>query len=79
MSATETAGLVRLTGAVQPESDVYAKNLTTGLSFGQYTKSGLYDFTIQAQERDSISLWYTQGSVQSPSNDFVIKLEPPAP
>src|SRR6188768_441435 len=71
VSATETAGLVRLTGTVQPDSDVYAKNLSTGLTRGQYTKSGVYDFTIEAQERDNISFWYQQGTVQSPSNDFV--------
>src|SRR6478752_5248724 len=77
VSATETAGLVRLTGTVPPESEVHAKNHNTGLIRGQETKSGHYDFTIEAQERDSISLWYVQGKVESPSNDFLIKLLPP--
>lgn len=74
VSATDTAGLVRLTGAVEADSDVFAKNHTTGQIRGQFTKSGIYDFTIEAQERDAISLWYTQGSIESPPTEFVIKL-----
>ncbi|HEY0463210.1 MAG TPA: hypothetical protein VGC79_03330 [Polyangiaceae bacterium] len=77
VSATDTAGLVRLTGSVEPESHVLALNHSTGLIRGQYTKSGLYDFTLEAQERDGITLWYEQGSIESPPTDFVIKLEPP--
>ncbi len=79
VSSTETAGLVRLTGSVEPDSDVFAKNNSTGSIRGQYTKSGLYDFTIEAQERDGITLWYSQGTTDSPPNDFVIRLEPAAP
>ena len=79
VSATETAGLVRLTGAVEPASDVFAKNHTTGKIRGQYTASGIYDFTIEAQERDAITLWYTQGSIDSPPAEFVIKLPAPSP
>jgi hypothetical protein len=74
ISATDTAGLVRLTGTVEPDSDVFAKNHTTGMIRGQYTKTGVYDFTIEAEERDAITLWYTQGSTESPPADFVIKL-----
>ena len=76
VTSTDTAGLVRLTGAVEPDSDVFAKNHSTGRSSGQYTKSGLYDFTIEAQEGDAITLWYTQGNIQSPPAEFVIKLTP---
>ncbi len=76
MSATDTAGLVRLTGTVEPESLVIALNHSTNLSSGQYTESGNYDFTINAQERDPITLWYVRGTVESPPTDFVIKLEP---
>jgi hypothetical protein len=79
VSATDTAGLVRLTGVVDAESHVLAKNLNTKLIAGQYTKSGAYDFTLAAQEGDAIILWYTQGGLESPSNDFVIKLEPALP
>ena len=74
VSATDTAGLVRLTGTVEPDSDVFAKNHTTGKIRGQYTMSGVYDFTIEAQERDAISLWYSQGSIESPPLEFVVKL-----
>lgn len=80
VSATDTEGLVRLTGAVEPDSDVFAKNHNTGQSTGQYTKSGIYDFTIRAQEGDAITLWYTQGNTQSPPAEFVIHLTPaPSP
>ncbi len=79
VTSTETAGLVRLTGSVQPESEVFALNHSTNLIRGQYTTSGLYDFTLEAQERDGISLWYVHGTVESPQNDFVIRLEPAAP
>jgi len=75
VTATDTAGLVRLRGVVEPESHVLAKNLNTGLIAGQYTKTGAYDFTLAAQEGDAISLWYTQGGTDSQSDDFVIRLE----
>jgi len=74
VASTDTAGLVRLTGAVEPDSDVFAKNHSTGKISGQFTHSGLYDFTIEAQDRDAITLWYTQGNVESPPAEFVIKL-----
>jgi len=52
---------------------------STKSASGQYTESGDYDFTLEAQERDSISLWYQHGTMESPSNDFVIKLVPATP
>ena len=79
VTSTETAGLVRLTGTVESDSEVFALNHSTNLICGQYTKSGNYDFTLQAEERDGISLWYVRGTVESPSNDFVLRIEPPAP
>ncbi|HEY3254758.1 MAG TPA: hypothetical protein VGJ91_12450 [Polyangiaceae bacterium] len=77
MTSTDTEGLVRLTGTVQPQSEVFALNRTTNLIRGQYTESGVYDFTIEAQERDSITFWYVRGTIESPPTDFVIKLTPP--
>ena len=77
VSGTDTAGLVRLTGTVEPQSDVLARNNGTGAIRGQFTESGAYDFTIEAQERDSITIWYVVGTVQSPPTDFVIRLAPP--
>lgn len=79
MTATDTAGLVRLTGSVQPGSDVFAFNRRTNLSNGQLTQSGAYDFTIQALEGDPITFWYERGKVESPPIDFLIKLEPAQP
>src|SRR5690349_13687742 len=76
VTSTEIAGLVRLTGSVQPESEVFALNHSTNLIRGQYTKSGAYDFTLEAQERDGISFWYVHGTVESPPNDFVLRLPP---
>ena len=80
VTSTDTAGLVRLTGSVEPESQVFAWNRGTDSIRGQFTKSGIYDFTIEAQERDSITFWYIHGNVESPPAEFVIKLETqPAP
>jgi len=79
MTATDTAGLVRLTGAVEPQSDVLAFNRNTRLIAGQFTESGAYDFTIEAHEGDAISLSYVVGTVQSPPTEFLIKLEPAEP
>lgn len=79
VTSTDTAGLVRLAGTVEPESEVLALNRNTNLIRGQYTKSGVYDFTIEAQERDAIALWYVHGTAESPPIDFLIELEPPAP
>jgi hypothetical protein len=80
VTSTDTAGLVRLTGSVEPESQVFAWNRSTDSIRGQFTKSGIYDFTIEAQERDSVTFWYIHGTVESPSAEIVIKLESqPAP
>lgn len=78
ITSTETQGLVRLAGTVEPESEVFALNRNTNLISGQYTLSGAYDFTIEAQERDAISLWYVHGTTESPPREFVIKLLAPA-
>jgi len=79
VTSTETAGLVRLRGSVQPESDVIVHNLRTDRIFGQHTESGNYDFTIEAEEHDSISLWYERGTLVSPPLDFVIRIAPATP
>jgi len=79
VTSTDTAGLVRLTGNVEPESEVFALNHSTNLIRGQYTPTGAYDFTLEAQERDGISLWYVHGTIQSPTNDFVLRIETPEP
>ena len=76
MSATTTQGLVRLTGSVPPQSEVFALNHNTNRISGQYTESGSYEFTIEASERDWLSLWYIHGALESPSYDFVVKLTP---
>ena len=74
VSMSSTEGLVLLTGTVQPDSEVFALNHTTNLISGQYTRSGNYSFTMPALERDGVSLWYVHGTVESESNDFVIKV-----
>jgi hypothetical protein len=66
-------GLVRLQGTVEPESEVFALDRNNNLISGQYTASGNYDFTMQAVESDSISLWYVNGTVESPPKDFILK------
>jgi hypothetical protein len=71
-------GVVRLQGTVQPESEVFALNRNTNEISGQHTDSGQYDFTIRAQEHDALSLWYVNGTDESPPNDFIVKL-PAAP
>jgi hypothetical protein len=79
VTSTDVAGLVRLTGVVRAQSEVFAMNHSTNLIRGQYTESGEYDFTIEAQERDSISLWYVHGTAESLPNDFLIRFEPTEP
>jgi len=79
VSSTETAGLVRLTGSVQQSSDVFAVNHRTKLISGQHTDTGNYDFTIEAQEQDSISLWYEHDDVESPAIDFLVRLPQTTP
>ena len=80
VAATTTQGLVRLTGSVEAESEVYALNHNNNLISGQFTVSGDYDFTLQAAQGDYVSLWFVHGDLTSPANDFVIKLPTtPAP
>lgn len=75
----DTQGLVRLTGSVEPESEVFALDRQSNLIAGQYTASGLYDFKIAARPLDSISLWYVHGTAESPPNDFILKPTPATP
>jgi len=74
MTATDTQGLVQLSGSVPPQSEVFALNHNTNQIAGQYTESGAYKFTIAAQEHDSMSLWYVHATEESPPADFFIKL-----
>lgn len=74
MVSSVSDGLVRLAGNVQPDSEVFALNRNTNQISGEYTAKGDYEFTLAALERDSISLWYVHATVESPPNDFVIKL-----
>ncbi len=78
IAATDTQGLVQLSGSVPPQSEVFALNHNTNVIAGQYTESGAYKFTIEALEHDSMSLWYVNRTIESPSADFFIKL-PVAP
>src|SRR6188768_72046 len=71
VSATETAGLVRLTGVVEPDSQVYAFNQRTYDIKGRYTPSGAYDFTIEAQNGDILTFWYAKGNTESATVDIV--------
>ena len=66
-------GLVRLQGTVEPQSEVFALDRNSNLIGGQYTDSGIYDFTMQAANGDSMTLWYVNGTVESPPQDFILK------
>ena len=80
VSSTDTQGLIRLTGSVQPQSEVFALNHQSNQIAGQYTESGNYTFTIEAQPGDDLSLWYVHRLIESPARDFVVKVLPaPAP
>ncbi len=72
-------GLVRLSGTVQPDSEVFALNRNTNQISGEYAAHGSYEFTLAALEGDSISLWYVHATVESPPNDFVVKLPKASP
>ncbi|HEX7452845.1 MAG TPA: hypothetical protein VF294_11185 [Polyangiaceae bacterium] len=74
-------GVVRLQGTVESQSEVFALDRNSNLIAGQYTDSGHYDFTMQAADRDSMTLWYVNGTVESPPQDFILKLptQTPAP
>ena len=80
VSSTDTQGLIRLTGTVQPQSEVFALNHNSNQIAGQYTESGNYTFTIEALPGEYLSLWYVHQLIESPSQDFVVKVQPaPAP
>lgn len=69
---TET-GTYRLSGNVTPNALVIALNRRTDLSFGQQTAGdGHYDFEIEADPGDAITLWYVAGVDQSPPVIFSI-------
>ena len=70
-------GVVRLTGHVHAQSEVFALNHRSNLIYGQYTESGDYDFTVEAVENDRLALWYVTGAIESPPNDLTIKLAAP--
>lgn len=77
--ASVSEGLVQLSGNVQPESEVFALNRNTNQISGQYTSAGSYSFTLQAHENDAISLWYVHETLESPPNDFILKLPATTP
>ena len=69
-------GTYMLTGSVPPNSEVYALNTRTMFIDGQATgESGEYAFTLEAQPRDPIELWYSSGTRESQLTSFEI----PAP
>lgn len=70
-------GTYRLTGGVPPRSEVYAYNLRTQLINGQATdETGAYSFTIEAEPRDVIELWYSSGTRESQTTEFQIPDRP---
>jgi hypothetical protein len=71
--STVSDGLVRFQGTVEPQSEVFALDRNSNLIGGQYTDSGTYDFTMQAANGDSMTLWYVNGTVESPPQDFILK------
>jgi hypothetical protein len=79
VSGTDTDGNVRVTGYVEPESEVFVLNQATNVISGQLTPSGMYDFKIQAKQYDPLSLWYVKDTVQSPPTDFTVKKAPGEP
>ena len=76
MVSSVSEGVVRFQGTVESESEVFALNRSTNVIAGQYTHSGQYDFTLAAHELDEIELWYIHGTVESPPNDFILKIPP---
>ena len=79
VSGADADGLVRLTGFVAPESEVFALNHTSNLISGQLTPSGAYDFKIAAQQYDELSIWYVKDTIQSPATDFSVEKAAGAP
>lgn len=74
MVSSVSDGVVRFTGVVESESDVFALDRNSNVIAGQYTHTGNYDFTLAAQAQDEISLWYVHGTVESPPIEFVLKV-----
>ncbi|MES1175040.1 MAG: hypothetical protein ABUL62_12015 [Myxococcales bacterium] len=74
ISASTTEGLVRFRGTVLPQSEVFALDHNSNLIGGQHTESGQYDFEMAALPGDSMSFWYVHETVESTSNDFVLRL-----
>ena len=72
-------GVVRFQGNVESESEVLALDRNSNVIAGQYTHTGDYDFTLAAQDRDLISLWYIRGTDESPPKDFVLRVPAPTP
>ncbi|MEP7050788.1 MAG: hypothetical protein ABJB12_10560 [Pseudomonadota bacterium] len=74
MVSSVSEGVVRFTGSVESESEVFALDRNSNVIAGQYTHTGKYDFTLVARDQDEISLWYVHGTVESPPNEFVLKV-----
>lgn len=79
VSGTDADGNVHVTGFVPPESEVFALNQRTSVISGQLTTSGRYDFTIQAQQYDDLSVWYVENTEQSPPTDVIVRKAPGTP
>jgi hypothetical protein len=66
VSAPDENGLVRLQGVAVPHAEVIAWNHDTDLIAGQVTgDNARYDFTMKAEAKDVIDLWYIVGSEES--------------
>ena len=64
-------GVARLRGHVGVgPSFVLVHNRVSGLVFGERTATGAYEFEVQTEPCDLLSLWYTMGSFQSPAITF---------
>jgi hypothetical protein len=49
---------------------VFAHNRVNGLVFGERSATGAYDFEVRSEPCDTLALWYTMGSFQSPAVTF---------
>jgi hypothetical protein len=69
-------GYYRLIGTVEAHAEVFARNRSNDLSFGQQTGgTGRYDFEVRGEAGDQMDLWYVVGNDTSPRLLFVL---PPA-
>ncbi len=76
VSAPDEGGLVRLQGVAAPRSEVIAWNHANNVIAGQVTTdSARYDFTIQANIKDVIELWYVEGTEESQTVVVVVPSE----